>query len=95
MPDMTIDGFTALDAYGDGLLDADEITVGIEAELLLPVDGYQWTPRAQRPCARGGFLVPAGEGGDASAHHLNQTKRPHQFGKRIDFFGCANDLKNE
>lgn len=39
MPDMTIDGFTALDANGDGLLDADEIAVGVEAELLPPVDG--------------------------------------------------------
>ncbi len=39
MPYMTIDGFTALDANGDGLLDADEIAVGVEAELLPPVDG--------------------------------------------------------
>ena len=39
MPDMTIDGFTALDANGDGLLDADEIAVCVEAELLPPVDG--------------------------------------------------------
>ena len=39
MPDMTIDGFTALDANGDGLLDADEIAVSVEAELLPPVDG--------------------------------------------------------
>ncbi len=39
MPDMTIDDFTALDANGDGLLDADEIAVGVEAELLPPMDG--------------------------------------------------------
>ena len=39
MPDMTIDDFTVLDANGDGLLDADEIAVGIEAELLPPIDG--------------------------------------------------------
>jgi hypothetical protein len=39
MSDMTIDGFTALDANGDGLLDSDEIAVGVEAELLPPVDG--------------------------------------------------------
>jgi hypothetical protein len=37
MPDMTIDDFTMLDGNGDGLLDADEIAVGIEAELLPPM----------------------------------------------------------
>lgn len=34
MPEMTEEEFTALDASGDGLLDADEITVATEAGLL-------------------------------------------------------------
>ncbi|MFG5382599.1 hypothetical protein [Yoonia sp. R2-816] len=34
MPEMTEDEFTALDSTGDGLLDADEISVGVEAGLL-------------------------------------------------------------
>lgn len=34
MPEMTEEDFTTLDASGDGLLDADEITVATEAGLL-------------------------------------------------------------
>ncbi|MEJ6402289.1 hypothetical protein [Yoonia sp. 2307UL14-13] len=34
MPEMTEDEFTALDSTGDGLLDADEITIATEAGLL-------------------------------------------------------------
>ncbi len=34
MPEMTEDEFTALDSTGDGLLDADEITVATDAGLL-------------------------------------------------------------
>jgi hypothetical protein len=34
MPEMTEEDFTTLDATGDGLLDADEITVATEAGLL-------------------------------------------------------------
>lgn len=34
MPEMTEDEFTALDSTGDGLLDADEISVAVEAGLL-------------------------------------------------------------
>jgi len=39
MPDMTEDTFTALDANGDGLLDADEIAAGTDAGLLPASDG--------------------------------------------------------
>ncbi|MCO4848393.1 MAG: hypothetical protein KC448_10530 [Yoonia sp.] len=39
MPDVTVDEFTMLDSNGDGLLDADEIAVGIEVELLPVMDG--------------------------------------------------------
>ena len=34
MPEMTDEDFTALDTSGDGLLDADEIEVGVSAGLL-------------------------------------------------------------
>jgi hypothetical protein len=34
MPEMTEDDFTVLDSSGDGLLDADEITVAVEAGML-------------------------------------------------------------
>lgn len=37
VPDITLDDFTLLDANGDGLLDAEEIAVGIEADLLPPM----------------------------------------------------------
>lgn len=39
MPDMTIDDFTMLDGNGDGLLDAEEIAVGVEADMLPPTEG--------------------------------------------------------
>lgn len=39
MPEMTEDTFTALDANGDGLLDADEIAAGTDAGLLPATDG--------------------------------------------------------
>ncbi|MEJ6398064.1 hypothetical protein [Yoonia sp. 208BN28-4] len=39
MPEMTEDQFTVLDTSGDGLLDADEITVGVEAGILPVSDG--------------------------------------------------------
>lgn len=39
MPDMTIDDFTMLDGNGDGLLDAEEIAVGVEADILPAMDG--------------------------------------------------------
>jgi len=34
LPEMTEDQFTTLDSTGDGLLDTDEITVGVNAGLL-------------------------------------------------------------
>lgn len=34
MPEMSLDDFTAIDANGDGMLDAEEIAVGVEAGLL-------------------------------------------------------------
>lgn len=34
LPEMTEDDFTILDSSGDGLLDADEITVAVEAGML-------------------------------------------------------------
>lgn len=34
MPEMSMDDFTILDSNGDGLLDADEIAVGVEAGML-------------------------------------------------------------
>jgi len=37
MPDMSMDDFTLMDANGDGLLDADEIAIGIESGLLTPM----------------------------------------------------------
>lgn len=39
LPDMSLDDFTALDANGDGMLDADEVAVGVEAGLLPAQDG--------------------------------------------------------
>ena len=39
MPEMTEDTFGVLDTSGDGLLDADEIAVGVEAGVLPPMDG--------------------------------------------------------
>lgn len=39
MPEMAMDSFTALDANGDGLLDADEIAVAVEAGILPAQDG--------------------------------------------------------
>lgn len=39
MPEMTEDTFTALDTSGDGLLDPDEIAVGVEAGVLPASDG--------------------------------------------------------
>ncbi len=38
-PDMTEDAFTAMDANGDGLLDADEVTAAVDAGTLKPMDG--------------------------------------------------------
>ncbi len=39
MPDMTEETFSVLDTTGDGLLDTDEITVGVEAGVLPASDG--------------------------------------------------------
>ena len=39
MPDMPTETFTAMDANGDGLLDADEIAVAMEAGQLPAQDG--------------------------------------------------------
>jgi hypothetical protein len=39
LPEMTEDTFGALDTNGDGLLDADEIAVGVEAGVLPASDG--------------------------------------------------------
>ncbi len=38
-PDMTEDMFTTMDANGDGLLDADEVTAAVDAGTLKPMDG--------------------------------------------------------
>lgn len=38
-PDTSMDDFTAMDVNGDGMLDADEIAVAVEAGLLPAADG--------------------------------------------------------
>lgn len=38
-PDLTEDGFAIMDTSGDGVIDADEVTVAVEGGLITPMDG--------------------------------------------------------
>ena len=38
-PDLTEEGFSAMDSNGDGLLDAEELTAAVEGGLIAPTEG--------------------------------------------------------